>query len=56
MKLLREHLPELTEEFLCQIVIYATVVYECFAQESYTKNMKRELMSGDLKKVYPQQG
>ena len=55
MDLIRKHIPEVKEEYLCQIILYATVVYEATAQEDYTKKMKNGLMNGDLRKIYPRQ-
>ena len=31
MELLKKYVPEITEEYLCQIILYATVVYEATA-------------------------
>ena len=55
MELLKKYVPEITEEYLCQIILYATVVYEATAQEDYTKKLKNGLMNGDLRKIYSQQ-
>ena len=40
---------------MCQIGLYATIMYEARAQEDYTNKMKEGLISGDLKKTCPQQ-
>jgi hypothetical protein len=53
MELIESVLPEITEEYLCQISLFATVVFEKRAEEFNTKTMKKELMNGDLAKIFP---
>ena len=53
MELIESVLPEITEEYLCQISLFATVVFEKRAEEFNTKTMKKGLMNGDLAKIFP---